>query len=483
MLSAAESQVPTEELKQGYPWLKILLEDKPFQRIVSEELARRWHLELLWQASVEYIFLYSPLSALLNVATQDPTTLHRAGQALADNFGHPLVRGLVSMYDSRADILVTSVELGMAAAGHHQTTTTPNHTTIDSKNAAQSSPLNTLVDHIVDASKRPVPNAYLSLANTFNEYARALSPHTKLPLHREEGHSRGESAGGGSGASQATGFTNRYTRLQEKYKTVTHKSKLFSFSALKEQPLLQAFGFGTSREREDGVTEQRFATPRMTRHEDTFVKECRELEHELRFRMKEYKVTHEGTWAHKLIQYQKRTERETKRKYIRDILGNVGQFQNRLSRIGYQFLEMDTTSSENKTKQPNQGAPPPPPKRTTTNKGVIAPPIEVQYTDEELDTYFRVDSLRKAAFSYSDMRKRESSFRRLDHLIQTAGLLQENTPPELLQAAKSTVQIGQSILLHNTSKSDVEGDALPAVDHQNKLRRMGGHVSDSHVPT
>ena len=264
--------------KRRYPWAEAVLAHKPFAKVVKRELLQRWHLDYLFDASLEHLFLRSPLSTFLSLATD---TRQGAPQQLvgylATDAAEPFVRSMRAVYDARADVY-TGVRLAFVEASLPADASHPNVAPVPAPTT------DALLGRLADAAERAhataPPHAYVQLQDAWADYAEAFGP-DQADHHPD-----------------ATADAQRratFARLSREAQTDAAARPL--------PPWVQPGDARRERARRD----------------QAFVHECHRLTRDLRHGVQQRRRAETEARADELAAYRRRVDRETKRAYLRDV--------------------------------------------------------------------------------------------------------------------------------------------------------------------
>lgn len=264
--------------KRRYPWAEAVLAHKPFAKVVKRELLQRWHLDYLFDASLEHLFLRSPLSTFLSLATD---TRQGAPQQLvgylATDAAEPFVRSMRAVYDARADVY-TGVRLAFVEASLPADAPRPNVAPVPAPTT------DALLGRLADAAERAhataPPHAYAQLQDAWADYTEAFGP-DQADHHPD-----------------ATADAQRratFVRLSREAQTDASTRPL--------PPWVQPGDARHERARRD----------------QAFVHECHRLTRDLRHGVQQRRRAETKARTDDLAAYRRRVDRETKRTYLRDV--------------------------------------------------------------------------------------------------------------------------------------------------------------------
>lgn len=257
--------------KQRYTWAEAVLAHKPFAKVVKHELLQRWHLDYLFNASVEHLFFRSPLSTFLLLSTDvSQGAPQKLVSYLATDAAEPFVRSMRAIYDARADVY-TGVRLAFVESSRPVDTPAP---TTDA-----------LLEQLADATERAhvtaPPQAYAQLQDAWADYVETFGP-DQTDHHPD-----------------ATADTQR----RAAFVRLTREAQIDVASA---QPLSASVAPGeTQHER--------------VRRDQAFVHECCRLTRDLRHGVQQRRRAQTEARSDEMEAYQRRIDRNTKRAYLRDI--------------------------------------------------------------------------------------------------------------------------------------------------------------------
>lgn len=263
--------------KRRYPWLKAVLTCKPFARVVQRELLQRWYLDYLFNLSVEHLFVHSPLSAFLSIATDaqygNPQTIVKC---LVSDAAAPFVRSMRAIYDARIDAY-TGVRLAFLGAVSPSTesnteVTEPAQTTDD------------LLNRLALAAERiqstTAPQAYAQLHDAWMDYQDAFGD-TQTEHHPD---------------------TTADTRRRAAFARLT-KEAYSDDTNIPLPPWIRP-------------TE---AEHNKRRSNDAFIQDCHRLIRDLKYGVRQEMQRRDNQQRHDLETYRRNTELDTKRAYLKEI--------------------------------------------------------------------------------------------------------------------------------------------------------------------
>ena len=258
--------------KRRYPWAEAVLAYKPFAKVVKHELLQRWHLDYLFHASLEHLFLRSPLSTFLSLATDTRQgTPQKLVRYLVTDAAEPFVRSMRAVYDARADVY-TGVRLAFVEASNTTSETALAPTT------------DALLGRLADATERThataPPRAYAELQDAWAEYAEAFGS---------------DNSGHHPDATADTQRRATFARLTREVQTDRTTRTLPEWC----KP-------------EDARRER-------VRQDQVFVHECHRLTRDLRHGVQQRRRAEADARRVDVDAYRLRVDRETKRAYLRDV--------------------------------------------------------------------------------------------------------------------------------------------------------------------
>jgi hypothetical protein len=388
-------------LKDHHEWLAMLLTHKPFKAVLTTELANRWRLQYLLDTSVEHLFVHSPLSAFLSIAT-DPYVgaPQRAVEYLSDHATAPLVQSMRAAWDSRADVFVT-VQQALWQSGPVQVAST--------EPLSSDQVMNTLAKSFVNTLERPVDTAWMEVHEAFEEYTSRVAGTTTPPNTNHGGGGGG--GGGGEAHAPRTPLGDTRNRIQQQVQELQRhlaSAQLAQAEHNAAQPSLSQ--------------KPSPSPPASVRH---FLKDAHHIHNSITAELRDLDTQAAHAQRHEAILWRDRTNRESKRKYLVEICD--------------MFHTLRSATVRHPTTEPSV--------EDAAQQQRHSPESIVQdIRDDELDKYVSLKDLRRCRESYNSVRRQVLQWTELAK--KAASLHTPHLSPELATQLRRTEQLVHLVTNH-----------------------------------